>query len=633
MKKNKRTAAKPTLRSFKTDKDSSSPTPAYVTWHEQMNQWLRIRKYWVIGSLIVVWIIIRALLFSTVSNGPLYQLYKWQESDSYFFDKQAHSLAAGDWLNARPLHPYHGWHQAFAEFYFKRHPDKLSQIMESNPNADSTFVPGKVLWNEWYGGNRYHQEPFYAYLLALLYTLTGNGVYVMMIFQVLTGVISGVLLWLITRRFFDDTVAMLTSLLYSLCGIVLFQEVLILRTSWSVFFTLLTIWTFQRALDRQTKQTFLISGITIGFAFLLQSFFVLFLFGACAIYFLHERKLSRAYIQNTGLILGGFFLVFSPVILRNATVNAPLFSSSSIGTITFVATNVRHTSAISRWQPEAEKCAEIMGKTNGRFIPAAFETIRTHNLGSYVQLLWSKFESTMNGQEWPNNENYYFFKETVPILKLTFLDFYWIAGIGIAGLFFSLYYRKKMSVLYLGILLHMAILIGFYVLGRLRAPLVILMLPFASYCIIVCLGFAKYTRKLALTQIAVAAFCVFWFSYRSYHQRINMLDMTDYNVLYEIAYFDRIKNKAESGQMNEAISIHAEFLKYQPNFIKTIKPNQLLKSYSEIALLDYFANHHQIHAYLYGDSGNKEVEAREQEKYNLMKQVADNSRRYLARQQ
>ena len=62
-----------------------------------------------------------------------------------------------------------------------------------------------------------------------------------------------------------------------------------------------------------------------------------------------------------------------------------------------------------------------------------------------------------------------------------------------------------------------------------------------------------------------------------------------------------------------------------------IKISKVLKSASEIDLLDYFANHHQMQGYLYEDAGNKNMAATEMEKFNVMKTVVDNSRRSLTR--
>ncbi|MCC6410426.1 MAG: glycosyltransferase family 39 protein [Saprospiraceae bacterium] len=628
MKNNKKAVSKP-----KPQASGHVPPPfkvSGITKLEQLNHWLGKRKYWVIGSLIFILAIIRISLFDTVANGPLYTMYSWQESDSNFFDEQARTLVAGDWLSSKPLHPFHGWHRDFATTYFKQHPEKLNQILAASPVRDTTFAQ-KQLWNEWYGGNTYHQEPLYAYMLAMLYAITGNGIYWMIVLQALVGIASGFLLWRITRRYFDDTVAAATGLLYALCGIVLFQETLILRTTWSVFFTLLTVLLFQRALDQRTKSAFFISGIAIGLAYLLQSFFILFLIGSISIYLAQERKMTMNFARNAALLFAGFFVMFLPVIFRNASVGAPLFSTSSTGAITFVATNVQNTNAVSRWQPEAAKCAEIMGATNGKFIPATIASVKTHSIGSFTSLLWNKVKTVINGSEWPNNENYYFYREVVPVLKWTFIDFYWIAALGIPGLLFALYARKKFPALYLGILLHLAIMIGFYVLGRLRAPLAVLMLPFASYCVVECLRFTQNGQKNTLIKIAVVAFCAYVFAYQFYPPNVNRLDTTDYNTLYETAFFDRVKNSAEAKNMSDALAAHSEFLTYEPEYIKSIKANQIIKIPSEIELLDYFANHHQIHSFLYEDSGNQAAAAKEMQKHNLMKSVVENSRRRASR--
>ncbi|MBK9338458.1 MAG: glycosyltransferase family 39 protein [Lewinellaceae bacterium] len=594
---------------------------------ERLTHWLQTNRYKVVAGLAALWIVVRVVYFVSVAHSPLFQLYRWNESDSHFFDQWARTLAAGDWLNREPLHPYHGWHRSMAEHHFKQHPEDLSRLLAANPNRDTSFIPGKALWNEWYGGNRYHQEPLYPYLLAVLYALTGNGVYWMLVLQILVGVLSGFLLWWLARKFFGDTVAVVTGLLYAFCGIILFQELLLLRTSWSVFFALLTLAVFQRARTNPSKLVFLVTGITIGLAFLLQSYFVLFLIGAIAVYAVQERKLSAVFLQNTALLLSGFLVALLPLIARNAAVGAPLFGASSIGAITFAVANVHDTEAVSRWQPDIAQCSGIMGKSNGALVSTVSETLKTHpSAGSYLQLLWAKFQHTVDGAEWPNNENYYFYQETVPFLKWIFLDFYWIAWLGVVGILFALYYKKGNRALFLAILVQLAIILGFYVLGRLRTPLAALLLPFVAYAIV---EMVQFIRKDALRKILVAAACFAFFFYPFYRKATKMLDPTDYEVLYDIVYYNRIKGSWEARQWNDAIAAHNEFMRFQPGFVKNIKPGQVLRSAPEVAVLNYFANHHQIHSYLYEDSGNAAMAAREIERHNLLKQIVTNSQQRL----
>jgi 4-amino-4-deoxy-L-arabinose transferase-like glycosyltransferase len=599
---------------------------------DRLEKWLDNRRYWIIGTLLFLWLAIRIAIFSNIANGPLYQMYKWPESDNAFFDDWARTLSGGDWLNRQPLHPYHGWHDEFAQVYFKQHPDQLNRILQAHPNRDSTFMPGKALWNEWYGGNTYHQEPLYAYMLAALYALTGNGVYWMMVLQILAGLLSGLLLWQLARRYFGDTVALFTGLLYLFCGVILFQETLILRTSWSVFFTLLTIWIFDRASEKRTIPAFLIFGLSVGTAYLLQSTFSLFLLGALAIYYYQERKTPRLFIRNAAVAVAGFVLIFSPVILRNATVGAPLFSTSSVGPVTFAVANVSGTDAISRWAPNAAKCAEILGKTHDSFGATVLETIQTHpSAGSYLGLIWTKFQRVIIGLEWPNNENYYFYKQLVQPLQVAFLDFYWIVWIACAGLLFAWYYRKKYFSMYLAILLQLAIMLGFYVLGRFRTPLVALLLPFAAYALVECLRFTQNKSKESMAKIAVAVVCFFGLTYSVYRPGISMLDPTDYNTLYETVYYDSITKSAGAGQLNQALATHHEFLRFEPDFVKNAKPNQRLQYPSHIEIMDQFANHYQIESFLYEDSGNQAMAAQAMAKRDMMKQIVDQSRKSLMR--
>lgn len=602
---------------------ASSASPLF----ERAEKWLTGRRLWVIGCLVVLWAIFRIAQFNTVANGPLYGMYAWNESDNAFFDEWARALAAGDWLNRQPLHPHHGWHRDIADHYFQQHPDKLNAILTAHPNRDSTFSAGKVLWDEWYGGNTYHQEPLYAYVLAFLYRLTGNGVYWMLLLQALLGIGSGYLLWDITRRHFGHTAALLTGLFYLFCGVILFQEALILRSAWSVFFTLLAVWTLDRALDRGARAGFFLHGAVIGLSVLLQSAFLLFLPGALFLYFRKTRQLSAPIAQNAALILLGFALVFSPLVLRNKIVGAPLFSSSSVGAITFVAANVHGTRTISNWIPDTEQCAEIMGRTGGRFGAAAIAALQTHPAaGSYLGLQWAKFQRVLNGTEWPNNENYYFYKSLVPALQVAFLDFFGIAWAAVAGILFALYYRKKYPALYLAMLVQLAILLGFYVLGRFRVPLVALCLPFAAYALLECLRVTQNSLKASLAKIAVAALCFYLIAWKNHRPDVSMLDPTDYIVLYETVYRDRIQQYADAQQWDKAAALHAEFLDTEPAVIRNLKPGVRLNSPALIEIASRFAFHHRLRGDLLTYSGNATQAAQARARSAALEQVVQAAR-------
>lgn len=608
-------------------KSPAAENPSRLPEHSsvaKLESWLAQHQSRILIGLVLIWLAIRLSMFLTITQGPLFEMYRWPASDNYFFDEWARKLAAGDWLNRAPIHPYHDWHQAIADAFFKQHPEQLQQIMAANPGQDSTFVPGKVLWQNWYHGNTYHQEPLYAYVLAAFYAFSGQGVYGMMILQALLGIGSGVLLWLLTRRHFGHVVALVSGIFYFFCGIVLFQESLLLRTSWIVFFVLLTLFTFENALEKRTLKSFLHCGLSIGFAFMVQSTFLLFLLGALGIYGWKERRNKPVFARNAGGVMAGFMLIYTPVMLRNHLVGASLFSVSSVGAITFAASNLADTKTISTWMPDAPGCADILVQSGGDFLPTIAATISTHrSAGSYFQLIWSKFTHVINGAEWPNNENYYFYKQLVPALDFAFINFYWIIGLGMAGIIWALYQRRSHTSLFLALAIQLSILLGFYVLGRFRCPLAVLLLPFAAYMLVECLRFSRFHWKESCSKIILTCLCIWMFSLRFYQPGISRLDATDYTVFYELNFFEKIKQNAEAGRYSEAIAAHKAFLDYQPDFVKNAHLHLHKIHPSDANLLYLFAEHYMIHSYLFEDSGNKSMAAQWRTKYETMKRLAD----------
>ena len=125
---------------------------------DKLNSWFKKYIIWVFCILILSWSLVRVCYYNSIVKSPLYSLYLSEASDNKFFDDWAKNLN-DDWLNVKPFHPYHSWHKEYADYYLQRHPEKLKEIQAGNVSKDSLFTPGKVLWNEWYHGSQYHQEP------------------------------------------------------------------------------------------------------------------------------------------------------------------------------------------------------------------------------------------------------------------------------------------------------------------------------------------------------------------------------------------------------------------------------------------------------------------------------------------
>ncbi|HTF57080.1 MAG TPA: glycosyltransferase family 39 protein, partial [Planctomycetota bacterium] len=183
---------------------------------QRAEAWLAARRHGVVILLAAAAILFRVAYFIELNGGPCSAWHCWDQSDLHFFDQWGRQIAGGDWLSKGTLHPFHEWHGRVAKAYFESHPgeEERSRAMGKDP--------ARALWNRWYGGRLFHQEPLYAYLVGITYGIFGPDPRWVYAWQMALGVLSILLAWVIARRQFGDLAAGVAGALAVLCGPVLF---------------------------------------------------------------------------------------------------------------------------------------------------------------------------------------------------------------------------------------------------------------------------------------------------------------------------------------------------------------------------------------------------------------------------
>src|SRR3989442_1263607 len=220
-------------------------------------------------------VLIRVLYFLQLSSGPCVWQHLWPESDMFFFDRWARTIAAGDWLTDRALHPHVGWHREIADTYFAEHPDAAEAIAREQPAKQ----PWEALWDHWYADKCFHQEPLYPYLLAVTYRALGPDVRWVFGWQLAIGVLTNVLVYLVARRHFGDAVAGLAGAAAVLCGPMLLYEMVLTRESLLAFAGMALVFLIERAMVRPAWRSWLAVGAAFGLAVLPKTTFLLFFLG------------------------------------------------------------------------------------------------------------------------------------------------------------------------------------------------------------------------------------------------------------------------------------------------------------------------------------------------------------------
>src|SRR5262245_30579583 len=213
---------------------------------------LRRRRRAVLLAIVLGSALVRISYVVALSRGPCLWEHRWPQWDMEFFHRWAEDIAGGDWLTARPLHPRHPWHEDVATAYLEGLPRE-----QRSASADQ-------VWERWYGGARFHQEPLYPYLVALTYFFLDADPRFVFAWQLLLGIASNVLVYLLARRCFGDLVATLAGALAVLFAPALYYELILLRTAATGFLSLAIALALLAAQDRGSARRWLLAGVLAG---------------------------------------------------------------------------------------------------------------------------------------------------------------------------------------------------------------------------------------------------------------------------------------------------------------------------------------------------------------------------------
>ena len=268
-------------------------------------------------------------------------------------------------------------------------------------------------------------------------------------------------------------------------GPMLYYETLLLRESTLVFATVAVMYFGVIASRRSSWLLWLAAGSVLGLALLLKTTLSLFVLAVLVGIVIQQRRFPRKGAAYCGAVLGGIAIAFSPAIYRNFSVGVSPLELSSVGTVTFVNANVadpdNHQFGFF-WSPALTP--EIMGQSNGRFFPALWLTLKTHHdADSVLSMLGDKFWWMCNWYENPNNANFYFYREMLPVLRWLPVSFFLVAPFSLIGLLLGAKHWARWWPIYAMTATNTAIMLGFYVNSRTRMPIVPELILFAALAI------------------------------------------------------------------------------------------------------------------------------------------------------
>ena len=569
-------------------------------------RWPRDYRYGAIIVIILLSIIIRAAYFVELYDSPAVVFHKWTATDMNFFHLWGKRIAAGDWLGKEALHPEHPWHEEVARLYFQRNPAELADIQLESKRKGVEGKETELLWDKWYGGNRFHQEPLYPYLIGTSYRLLGVNVKWIFIGQLILGIFTNLLVYLVTRKCFGDTAGAVAAILVIFCAPLIFYEFVLLRTTIIVFCSVLLIYLSQRAVEKSKGISWFILGLACGIALLTKTTFIIYTFFVFLFLMTRFMRNIKQTLLHSTLLLGGIFIIVAPLILRNVIVGAPMFGFSSVASVTFISSNVENALARPGFYVNYDSVEHIMAKTDGKLIPAMMQTLKTHDsFGSFISLMKKKLGLIFHWFEAPNNVNFYFFRSLSLVLGMLLVQFLVVAPLALVGLIYAKKTFKQSWILYASVLTGLLPMLLFYPLSRFRAPLLVALIPFAAFCIVTMLDQIN-TNKIHVCFTLLFVVMLYSIISRPHSQIPSEFRLKDFEVAFDLYYEPKLVEAEKSQNWDKAIGVMEEIINNKPMSLSRLAACGRSENKQELGLAAEFGRYYFDYSQYLMKAGRKQ---------------------------
>lgn len=361
----------------------------------------------------------------------------------------------------------------------------------------------RIAAGDWAGGREvYEMSPLYAYFLAALYRIFGEGQILPRLIQSLVGASVCALLVVVGRRAFGKVEGLIAGAAFALYAPAIFYDGQVMKTSFEISFTALMAFAFFKAstpgrppLPRWTFT----GGFLLGLTALMRENILV----AAPLFFIwavwpREAMPWRRSLPSGAALVAGTMLAILPATIRNVVVAREAVLITSLGGENFYTGN--NETAGGRYTPPPfirpdpqyehedfrQEAARRVGRALTRREASNYwygEGIRfiTSRPLAFVSLQADKFAVFWNDFERPDNFSIYNFKRFSPILSAPLLHFAWIAPAGILGIALSARRWRELIPFHVVIAAYLASALIFFTQSRYRAPVVPVLALFAAH--------------------------------------------------------------------------------------------------------------------------------------------------------
>lgn len=386
----------------------------------------------------------------------------------------------------------------------------------------------------------FYQAPLYPYTLAVVYAAFGNdgdgtggggSLLAVRLLQAVLGSLTAVLLAILARRLFGREAGVAAGVLAAFYGPAIFYVPLLLKSTLTLLALTGAVFLLVPQGRRPLGRT-LAAGALLGLSTLLQENLILLLpFAALWLLRPDPERSRRTRIAAATVFALGMALGVAPATLLNLAAGGEVVLTSSQGGMNFFIGNARGASGTyvglsgGSQNPESQRedarrlAAGFASLDRGRtvspqeltpgeisvlFWRESFREIRA-DPAAWGRLLLRKARLFWNAHEIPDAEGYDVYRREAGPLGMVWIGFGVVAPLGLAGL--AVAWRDPrtrrgaglLALLALGLFLSVVL---FFVFGRYRLPVVVLLIPAAGHALAVGIAAVRVRQPRRLAVVA-----------------------------------------------------------------------------------------------------------------------------------
>jgi 4-amino-4-deoxy-L-arabinose transferase-like glycosyltransferase len=351
---------------------------------------------------------------------------------------------------------------------------------------------------DWYGTETFYQAPLYPYFLAVLIKVFGPSITLIRMVQMLLGVAGVALIGLASRKLFSERIGLVSALMLAVYPPAIHYEGIIQKAGLATFLLCVVIVACAYLQSERRWRYACLTGVSLGLLVLTRENALLWTPLIPLWILLGIQDTIRQRCALVGCYAGGIALILLPVAARNASLGGEWSPTTfQAGPNFYIGNNLQANGIYIPLIPghgtpmyerdDAERLAEkavgheLSAREVSKFwMSQAWKEIR-QSPSHWLQLMIAKTFMVFNRYEVPDVECMYIFREYSAPLQLSRLwHFGTLCPLGIWGLIATRGNWRQLWLYYLLLLTMIAAVVGFFILGRYRNPIAILLIPFAA---------------------------------------------------------------------------------------------------------------------------------------------------------